>query len=184
MDLKIKVNQDLELRSLKLEDAEALFELTEQNRSYLREWLSWLDENKTVEDTKEFIRAASERLEKGTGGEFGIWYQGQIAGCIGLPQLKKDHRKAAIGYWLAEEFQGYGIMTEVVKALINYLFNELKLNRVEINCALGNEKSCAIPQRLGFTNEGIIRQAEWLYDHFVDWNKYSVLAGEWNHKTP
>ncbi len=141
--------------------------------------MPWLDENKTLEDTKKFIEGGLERFEKESGGAFGIWYKGQLTGCIGLPQLKKDHKKAAIGYWLSEDCQGKGLMTEVVKALVNYLFKDLKLNRVEINCATGNEKSCAIPEKLGFTNEGVIRQAEWLYDHFVDWNKYSILASEW-----
>lgn len=178
-DLVIKINQDLELKLLQLEDVEKLFELTERNRSYLREWLSWLDENKTVEDTRVFIQGGMERFRNESGMELGIWYKGQLVGCIGLPQLKKDHRKTALGYWLAEEFQGQGMMTEVVKALISYLFTELKLNRVEINCATGNQKSCAIPEKLGFTKEGVIRQAEWLYDHFVDWNKYSILVSEW-----
>lgn len=180
--LKIKVNKDLELKILQLEHAEKLFELTEQNRSYLRQWLSWLDTNLTVEDTRKFIQVGLEKYENETGMELGIWYKGILAGCIGLPQLKKDHFKAVIGYWLSEDSQGHGIMTEVVKALVDYLFEELKLNRVEINCAVGNEKSCAIPERLGFTNEGVIRQVEWLYDHFVDWNTYSILKKEWNHE--
>lgn len=181
MDSIIKVTPDLELRILQLEDAARLFELTEQNRNYLREWLSWLDENKTIEDTKRFIQGGLERFEKGIGGEFGIWYKGQLAGCIGLPQLKLDHKKAALGYWLSQDCQNKGIMTQVVKGLIDYLFKDLKLNRIEINCATGNKKSCAIPERLGFTCEGVTRQAEWLYDHFVDWNTYSILKKEWNY---
>ena len=180
MNLVIKINPDLELKILQLEDTEQLFELTEKNRTYLREWLSWLDENKTVEDTKRFIKGGLERFKRGTGGEFGIFNKGKLAGCIGLPQLKKDHKKAAIGYWLSKDFQGHGITTEVVKVLVGYLFNDLGLNRVEINCATGNKKSCAIPEKLGFKNEGIIRQVEWLYDHFVDWNKYSLLKSEWS----
>src|SRR3989344_2998834 len=136
-DLSIKVNKDLELRLLALEDAEELFELTQQNRNNLREWLSWLDENRTVEDTKKFIQGGLDRFEGESGMELGIWYKGQLAGCIGLPQLKMDHKKAAIGYWLAEKFQGVGIMTSVVRALVSCLFTKLKLNRVEINCATG-----------------------------------------------
>src|SRR3712207_8949375 len=55
-------------------------------------------------------------------------------------------------------------------------FLELGLNRVGIACAVENEKSCAIPERLGFRNEGVQRQAEWLYDRFVDHVGYAVLA--------
>lgn len=180
MDLKINVNQDLELRQLNLDNTEELFKLTDENRNYLREWLPWLDKNKTIEDTKKFIQGGLEKREKGIGFEFGIWYKGELAGCLGLHELNKANRKTVIGYWLAEQFQGKGIMTEAVKALINHIFDHLKLNRVEIHCAVGNEKSCTIPQRLGFTHEGIMREAEWLNDHYVDWNMYAILASEWN----
>lgn len=70
-------------------------------------------------------------------------------------------------------------MTEAVKSLINIAFTEYKLNRVEIQCGVKNEKSKAIPERLGFKQEGIIRDAEYLYDHFHDCSLYSVLSKEW-----
>jgi ribosomal-protein-serine acetyltransferase len=70
-------------------------------------------------------------------------------------------------------------MTKSCIAYINYAFNELKLNRVEIRCAVENSKSRAIPEGLGFKNEGTIREAEWLYDHFVDHIVYGMLARDW-----
>jgi ribosomal-protein-serine acetyltransferase len=70
-------------------------------------------------------------------------------------------------------------MTKGCQALISYAFNDLELNRIEIRCATGNRKSCAIPERLGFVKEGVVRQAEWLYDHFVDHIIYGMLASEW-----
>lgn len=60
-------------------------------------------------------------------------------------------------------------------------FSHLKLNKVEIRAAIENKKSRSIPERLGFVNEGSIRQAEWLYDHFVDQIVYGILAIEWNN---
>ncbi|MEN1761147.1 GNAT family protein [Anoxynatronum sibiricum] len=53
------------------------------------------------------------------------------------------------------------------------------LNRVEIRCATGNHKSRAIPQQLRFVAEGVLREAEWLYDHYVDHVVYAMLASEW-----
>lgn len=70
-------------------------------------------------------------------------------------------------------------MTKACIAFINHAFSELQLNRVEIRCAVGNTKSRAIPERLGFTNEGTIRDGEWLYDHFVNHIVYGILAMEW-----
>jgi ribosomal-protein-serine acetyltransferase len=50
---------------------------------------------------------------------------------------------------------------------------------VEIHCAIGNEKSCAIAKRLGFQFEGVLRQGQLLNGNYVDINVYSMLAGEW-----
>jgi ribosomal-protein-serine acetyltransferase len=73
-------------------------------------------------------------------------------------------------------------MTKACRFLVDYAFAELKLNRVEIRCATGNHKSRAIPERLGFKLEGTVRQAEWLYDHFVDHALYGMLASEWSQR--
>jgi ribosomal-protein-serine acetyltransferase len=73
-------------------------------------------------------------------------------------------------------------MTRVAKALTDYAFNELGLNKVDISAAAENKKSRSIPERLGFVNEGCIRQAEWLYDHYVDHIVYGMLAKDWNNK--
>ena len=70
-------------------------------------------------------------------------------------------------------------MTRSCKALVNFVFDEIGLNRVEIRAAVHNWKSRAIPERLGFTQEGIIRDAEWLYDHYVDHVVYGMLKREW-----
>lgn len=58
-------------------------------------------------------------------------------------------------------------------------FREYGVNRIEIRAAVGNGKSRSIPERLGFQQEGICRQAEWLSDHFVDHVVYGMLAEDW-----
>jgi hypothetical protein len=79
----------------------------------------------------------------------------KLVGDIGYHPIDWADRKAEIGYWLGESFQGKGLMTEACKTLITYAFAELGLNKVEIHCAAENIRSCAIPKRLGFTQEGI-----------------------------
>jgi ribosomal-protein-serine acetyltransferase len=175
----LKLATDLELRLLEERHAEELFEVVDQNRLYLRQWLPWLDTNTSPADTRIYIKGALDQFINNVGLIAGIWYQNQIIGVIGYNTLDWQNRIAQVGYWLDAGFQGKGIVTVACQSLIDYAFKELELNRVEIHCAIGNKKSRAIPQRLGFTQEGIVRQAEWLYDHFVDHIIYGVLASEW-----
>jgi len=93
--------------------------------------------------------------------------------------LDWTNRKTEIGYWLGESFQGRGLVTKSCRVLIDYAFNELKLNRVEMRCGVENKKSRNIPEKLGFREEGVVRQAGWLHDHFVDYVIYGMLASEW-----
>lgn len=67
--------------------------------------------------------------------------------------------------------------------MIDYAFNQLKLNRVMIRAATENKKSRSIPERLGFQMEGCNKQSEWLYDHFVDLVIYSILKEDWTGGT-
>jgi ribosomal-protein-serine acetyltransferase len=177
--VRFGIDDETELRLLKERHAEELFALMDQNRKYLREWLPWLDTNKSLRDTKEFIEGSLEQFANNNGFQSGIWFRGKLAGVIGYHKIDWANRTTSIGYWLAVPFRGKGLMTKACRALVDYAFDEFGLNRVEIRCAVENQKSRAIPQRLGFREEGIIRQAEWLYDHFVDHMVYGILASEW-----
>ena len=70
-------------------------------------------------------------------------------------------------------------MTRAAKGMLDIAFNEYKLEKVEILVAVDNYKSRQIPERLGFKLEGVNRQAEWLYDHYIDHAVYGLLATEW-----
>lgn len=179
----LRISEHLELRLFTEEDAPQLFGLTDQNRNHLRKWLPWLDKTKTVEDTRAFIKSSLERYAKNNGFDAGIWHQGKLAGVICIHLINWEHKFTSIGYWLSEHGQGKGIVSQSCQALIDYIFNDLKLNRIEIHCATGNLKSRSIPERLGFQPDGILRQTEWLYDHFTDHVVYSMLASEWKNRT-
>ena len=160
-------------------DGESLFALTDSCRPYLKEWLPWVDEIKNPEDTKSFIKLTKRQFAGNNGVQAGIFYQGKIAGVIGFHSINWANQSTDLGYWLGEQYQGKGLMVRACKAFINYAFKELELNRVEIRCAAGNIKSRAIPECLGFVEEGMIRDAEWLYDHYVDHVVYGLLRREY-----
>ena len=178
----LRVESYLELELLNRSHADELFELIENNREYLRKWLPWLDSNKYLQNTIDFIKHSDMQFKENTGLQLAIRYRGKLAGVIGFHKVDWLNHSTSIGYWLAEGYQGNGIMTKSCGSLIDYAFGNLGLNRVEIRCAVENSKSRAIPENLGFKKEGIIRDAEWLYDHYVDHVVYGILRGEWNSR--
>lgn len=174
-----RIDKEVSLKLLDLQDAEGLFELTDQSRNYLREWLPWVDATAKLEDSQAFIRQSLQGFADGKSMSAGILVNGELAGIAGYNTLDRANQHAVIGYWLGENFQGKGVMTKVAAALTDYAFKTLHLNRVEIRAAAGNTKSRRIPEKLGYVNEGSSRQAEWLYDHYVDHAIYGMLAEEW-----
>jgi ribosomal-protein-serine acetyltransferase len=179
-----RVDADIALRPLRLDDAETVFLLTDQNRAHLREWLPWVDGVKTVSDTADFIRTTERRTAEGHGFSFAIWYQQAIVGTVGHHFVDRNSRSTQIGYWVAAAVQRRGIMTRACAGILDVSFTRLGLHRVELRCATGNLRSCRIAERLGFQHEGVLREAEWLYDHFVDHNLYGLLDREWRSPPP
>jgi len=173
------ITAEAELRQLRLEDAEELFAAVDRNRAYLRTFLPWVDSTRGVEDVRTFLRTVEQQAAANEGFATGLSVQGRLAGCVGLHRIDWPNRALSLGYWLDEQHQGRGLITAACRVMIGYLFEELKLNRVEIRCAVENTRSQAIPERLGFRREGVLRQASWCNDRFLDLVVYSILAGEW-----
>jgi ribosomal-protein-serine acetyltransferase len=134
----IRVLPSLELRQLEVADTASLFALTEANRTYLREWLPWLDHVTRPEGSQRFIEAAAKQAAEGTALALGILVENDLQGVIGYNQITPQNRCATIGYWIAEPMQGRGIMTAACQALVDYGFTHLGLNRQVIACAVGN----------------------------------------------
>ncbi len=178
-----EIDKGLVLRLLEPRHAQTLFELVGQNRKHLGYWFPWVEETKTVADSEAFIRLQLEKFIKDNGFQLGIWLDGELAGVTGLNYILQEFRCTEIGYWLGAEFEGRGVMTKACRYLCGYLFEELNLNRVEIRCAETNVKSRAIPERLGFTQEGKLRQMGYTREGLVDYLVYGLLADEWQKES-
>jgi ribosomal-protein-serine acetyltransferase len=169
----------IEIRLFETSDAEAVFEAVERNRAYLREWLPWVDVTHSPAEIRDFIGRVRVQFENHQGPQAGIWINGEFGGGIGCHPIDLHNRQCSIGYWIEQKRSGQGIVTRCCAAMLDYLFGELALHRVVIHCGTGNRKSCAIPQRLGFTREGILRQSEWVNHRWVDLEVWSMLSEEW-----
>lgn len=159
------------------EQAEETFRLIRKNHA-LREWMQWYDLVKTVEDSLQNIEANIEGWELKTDLHLGVYYDGKMAGMISLHNINHIVRKAAMGYWLDKEHEGKGIITRSAKSLLATGFEELGLNRIVIGAAVTNRRSRAIPERLGFRLEGVLRQNILLHGTYHDMAVYSMLKSE------
>jgi ribosomal-protein-serine acetyltransferase len=175
----LRVSESVDLVQLEQDDAEELTALIDRNRPYLREWLPWLDHSTSILDTARFIGRSMEQFSDNNGLTLGILCGGRLAGVIGQHYVDSLNRRTEIGYWIDSRHQGHGIVTRSTSRLMDYAFREQDCNRVMLHCAVGNTKSRAVAERLGFVQEGVLREAEWLYDHYVDLVVYSMLKRSW-----
>jgi ribosomal-protein-serine acetyltransferase len=173
------IREDVYLQLLEVRHASELFALVDQDRSYLRQWLPWVDSTQTVDDILSFIRSSLEQFSANTGLVAGIWTHGRICGVIGAHKFDLLNRKVEIGYWIGQSFQGKGIVTAACRAMVTHLLNDLDLNRVTIQCARENEKSCSVAKRLGFIEEGVAREAQYLLGQFHDLRRFAMLKKDW-----
>jgi ribosomal-protein-serine acetyltransferase len=158
---------------------DALFLLTDTNREHLRPWMPWVNSTITAQDTEDFIRSTINNNVNNAGFTAGIFYYSQLCGVIGFHMPDWRVRHVSMGYWLGKDFQGKGIMTKVCQCLINYAFDTWQMNRIEVRADVLNTRSRALAERIGFTQEGILRQIDYIDENYVDHVVYSILASEW-----
>lgn len=118
------------------------------------------------------------RAAEGRILEWYLFFGDELCGSIRVKDISHHDRKATIGYFLGYQFAGQGFMTASVRVILDYCFNTLELNRIELRCASANAPSMAVAARLGFTREGTLRQDEWLNGAFVDHHVYGLLRDE------
>jgi ribosomal-protein-serine acetyltransferase len=182
MMFSFSINKDISIELLQQHHKEELFELIDSNRVHLREWLLWVDKRRSPSDFETIIPLWIRNYADNNGFDAGIRFHGELVGMVGLHYIDWHTRSTSIGYFLAEYSQGKGIISTVISALLEYLFTVQKLNRVVIQCAVNNYKSIRIPERLGFTKEGVIREGQWINDHYEDIVTYSLLKDEWKDR--
>jgi ribosomal-protein-serine acetyltransferase len=177
--LRFEIDDRIELRPFIEKDSEELFAVVKANLDYLHQFLFWATPEYNLESAREFIRQSQVSAAENKNQSFGVFYDGKLAGSVGFVLFNRGNRRAEIGYWIAKEFEGRGIVTKSCRELINYALVKLEMNRIEIRCATENVKSRSIPERLNFKLDGILRQYQWRHTRFYDIAIYSMLKEEW-----
>ena len=179
--MKLKLDDEIVLKSFELNDVEKRYKVIDNNRKFLIQWLSWLDLYKDSNDLKKYTKICQERERNKQAYALGIYHNGEFAGSIEIQNIDYRNKKCEIGYWLAEEFTHKGIMMRSCIEIINYVFNNIQLNKINILAATENYSSQAIPEKLNFIKEGMLEDNECLYGVFVDNYIYGMTRKRWKN---
>lgn len=176
---RYKIDETISLKLKDFQDTEELYTLIDSSREHLKKWMPWADSVKDENDVATRIQKNLEDFAQRKGMHYLILYNDKIVGSISLKQFNWTVKSAEIGYWIAPDYQGKGIVTKAVKAILVYGFDYLKLNKLEIWAAADNKRSRKLPERLDFIEEGRRRQNEFIDETYFDMIIYGLLQTEW-----
>lgn len=173
----IKINDNFEMRIPLEEDAFQLSRVVDANRSYLKEWLPWLETSKNAADSLVFIQKIHSDWKNHQIFTALIYKKNEIVGAMGFHGCV--HRRMSLGYWVSKEYAGKGLCSAASHAIIAWAFSYYDyLHMVDLRAAVDNLASRRVAEKLGFIYEGILRDQEWLYDHFVSHAIYTLTRKE------
>ena len=141
-------------------DARLLKEAVDASIEHLRPWMPWIRfEPETIAEKVGLLRRFRGEFDLGTNFVYGIFNRDETKqlGGAGL-HLRGGEGSLEIGYWVSAEAIGQGIATEAAAVLTRAGIELCDLDRIDIQVEPRNDRSLAIPRKLGFTQEGVLRR--------------------------
>ena len=154
--------------------AEEMYNIIDNERERLGEYLPWVHNLKSAEEEKKVIKDILQQMLDKKMFVLMVLVDGEVAGMVDLHEIKINVR-AEVGYWLSREYEGLGIITRSVEYLTEYAFTELNLHKLTILVQTENDKSSAVPKRLNFIKEGVLVEHEMSNGKFVSLDLYSKI---------
>ncbi len=176
-----RLDNELYIRPFEPADAEEIFSVVMENYEHLQTFMVWMSPDYSIDDARDFVAGRDKGGQRPGALRLGIFKKDKLIGSIGLVYVDTQASKTEIGYWIAKSEEGRGIISRACRMLVEHVFHEIGLNRVEIRCAADNYRSSAIPEKLGFTKEGVLRQSEFRNAHLHDFNVFGLLVAEWKN---
>ena len=176
IDLALETER-LVIRAPKEAHAATLREAIAESMNELRLWMPWAQSVPTIEASTENCKKAEAEFAAGSDYRLHIFLKETqtLIGCSGLHRIEWDVPSVEIGYWIRTPYSGKGYMTEAVREITRYAAEELNMNRVEIRMSADNARSKAVPERLGFTHEGTLRN----HDRHMDGSLRDTCVFAW-----
>jgi len=166
------------LRALTLDDAEDIFAYA-CDPEVVR-YLPW-EHHRSIEDAREFIARTLEAHEAGKRADWGMVLRstGRVVGTCGFCAWAGGSGRAELGYCLAREHWGRGLVTEASLRVVRFGFEDCMLNRIEAVCDANNIGSARVLEKCGMSFEGILRQRMLMHETYRDMKMYAILREDW-----
>lgn len=167
----------LVLRKVEPGDAQAMFDAY-ANDPRVTKFLSWSPHG-DVKNTRALLESWEKEYEKPDCYNWAITLGGRMIGAIGAVSVNDRDERCEIGYCVAYDYWGKGIMTEALRAVLRFLFDEVGMRRVMARHDTANPASGRVMQKCGMTYEGTLRSWHTRNDRSVgDAKVYSILRDE------
>jgi len=181
-EFPILQTEHLSLREFQPADTQALFDSFSQARvtKYINR-----GPMQSIQEAAELVEIRTSLFKRGIGIRWAITKiedPAKFIGSCGCYKLDKSNRSIEIGYDLHPDYWRQGIMTEAVKAMINFVYSEVfffYLNRIEALTYVDHSASIGLLKKLGFKEEGIRREAGFWENQYHDLKSFSLLRYEW-----
>ena len=157
--VSITIDDKILLRSYEVADAQELFDAVNNSRKHLNPWLEWVSKTTKPEHSLQFIQNAIQWQNNQEALTLGIFENDKVVGGIGMHEWDRETKRAQIGYWISAGYEGKGIINKSLIKFIEFLFDKVNLNKIEVHFLQANKRSAKVATRLGFKVEGIIRQS-------------------------
>jgi RimJ/RimL family protein N-acetyltransferase len=167
------------LRKIKLSDTTTIFK--KFHRPEILKWMLFQPpKGFKIKDQEDWIKKIIAKSKKHGIYIFGITIPGnnEVIGIISIDKINWKNLSGQIGYWLAKEHWGKGIIPEAVKMILTFAFKKIKLHRVYGAVFEKNLKSRRVLEKCGFSHEGITRESEFRYNRWHNKIRYGILSHE------
>jgi ribosomal-protein-alanine N-acetyltransferase len=168
------------LRRIRRSDLYDVYEYSHDPR--VSEYLMW-QPHSTLSDTRRYLKNVDKKYKNAEFYTWGIEYRGKLIGTVGFNCFSLEHSTGEVGYVLNADYWGRGIATEALSRILEYAFDYLALNRVEIKYMRENSASLAVAEHCGFTYEGTMREAIYVKGRYRDIGIAAITASDYRKKT-
>lgn len=156
--LSLEIGDGLELIALEKRQVNAFYAFVDRGRAHFENWIPFVSSTTSIEIAEKKTESYLELIKNGEAYFWCIWKGDSIVGLVLIKDIDNKARKAEIGYMIDKEFEGKGIVKKTCQLMIDFIFKELKFNKIVLCCDEENERSIGIAKKFGFELEGILKQ--------------------------